>query len=177
MTPVHNLIAYAPYGVGVMCALVCFERGADVYGWWIGSRDAEWHSVYFRLENFHTTRPTRFLATEGMDLYGGWKHLYSERQTALYKPEPVDEAVVHELDQVQDRFAGAWLFFEDDTGAVADRRAYDEYNLPLAHVNLRAQGLARLDKHDAVWSYRSRGFDGAVLDYLQRYWPLDYRGN
>lgn len=172
-TPRH-FIAYAPYGVGVMCALVYFERGADVYGWWIGSRDAEWHSVYFKLDNFYTTKPTRFLATEGMDLYGGWKHLYSARHPVLDKPEPVDDDAAHELDRLQDLFAGEWLFFEDDTGAVADRRAYDEYNLPLAHVNLRAQILNKLDKHEAVWSYRSHDFDSAVLEYLQQHWPLDY---
>jgi hypothetical protein len=28
-----------------------------------------------------------------------------------------------------------------------------------------------------VWTYRSHGLDAAVLDYLQRYWPLDYRGS
>ena len=56
----RQFIAYAPYGVGLMCALIYFERGADVYGWWIGARDAEWHTAYFKLEDFFTTRPTRF---------------------------------------------------------------------------------------------------------------------
>ncbi|MGH8648913.1 MAG: hypothetical protein ACREUP_06360, partial [Burkholderiales bacterium] len=69
VTTPQQLIVYAPYGVGVMCALVYFERGPDVYGWWIGARDAEWHSAYFMLEEFFTTRQTRFLAAEGMDLY------------------------------------------------------------------------------------------------------------
>ena len=54
------------------------------------------------------------------------------------------------------------------------RRAEAEYTLPLAHVNLRAQILNKLDKHEAVWSYRSHDFDSAVLEYLQQHWPLDY---
>jgi hypothetical protein len=173
----RQFIAYAPYGVGLMCALVYFERGADVYGWWIGARDAEWHTAYFKLEDFFTTRPTRFLAAEDMDLYGGWKRLYSAREPVLDKPEPVDDEAAHELDRVQGMFAAEWLFFEDDAKAADDRKAYDQYNMPLAHVNVRAPRLNKLDKHEAVWTYRSHGLDAAVLDYLQRFWPLDYRGS
>ena len=176
MTPQH-LVGYAPYGVGVECALVYFERGPDVYGWWIGARDAEWHSTYFKLEEFFTTRQTRFLATEGMDLYGGWRRLYSAREPVLDTPEPVVDEAAHELDRVQGMFAAEWLFFEDDAKAGADRKAYEKYNMPLAHVNVRAPRLNKLDKHEAVWTYRSHGLDAAVLDYLQQYWPLDYRSS
>lgn len=175
VTTPQQLIAYAPYGVGLMCALVYFERGPDVYGWWIGARDAEWHSVYFKLEEFFTTRQTRFLATEGMDLYGGWKRLYSAREPVLDKPEPVADDAAHELDRVQGMFVAEWLFFDDDPAAEAERRDYAQYNLPLAHVNVRAKQLNKLDKHQAVWTSYSHGFDAAVLDYLQRHWPLDYR--
>jgi hypothetical protein len=28
-----------------------------------------------------------------------------------------------------------------------------------------------------VWTYRSHDVDATVLDYLQRHWPLDYRGS
>lgn len=176
MTPVHSLVAYAPYGVGVLCALFYLERGADAYGWWIGARDAEWHSAYFKLEDFYTDKPTRFMATEGMDLYGGWRHLYLARDTVLDKPEAVEDSVAHELDLAQQIFVAEWLFFEDDAGAAADRKAYDDYNLPLAHVNLRAARLNKLDKRDAVWLYRSPDASARLLNYLQRYWPLDYRG-
>ena len=174
-TTPQQFVAYAPYGVGVMCALVYLERGADVYGWWIGSRDVESHTAYFKLEDFFTRRQTRFLATEGTDLYGGWKRLYSARETLLDKPEPVADEAAHELDRVQGMFAAEWLFFEDDAAAGADRKAYDRYNLPLAHVNVRAKRLNKLDKGGAVWTWYSHGFDAAVLDTLQRYWPLDYR--
>ncbi len=176
MTPVRSLVAYAPYGVGVLCALFYQDRGNDAYGWWIGARDAEWHSAYFKLEDFYTGQPTRFMATEGMDLYGGWQHLYSARDTVLDKPEAVEDRVAHELGLAQQIFVAEWLFFEDDAGAAADRKAYDDYNLPLAHVNLRAARLNKLDKRDAVWIYRSPEASAKLLNYLQRYWPLDYRG-
>jgi hypothetical protein len=171
----QQFVAYAPYGVGILCALVYLERGADVYGWWIGARDAEWLTAYFKLEEFFTARQTRFLATEGMDLYGGWKRLYSAREPELDKPEPVADDAAHELDRVQGMFAAECLFFEDDAAAAAERKAYERYNLPLAHVNVRAKMLNKLDKNRAVWAFRSHEFDGTILDYLQRHWPLDYR--
>lgn len=173
----RTLVAYAPYGVGVMCALFYFERGADVYGWWIGARDLEWHSAYFKLEDFFTRKPTRFYASEGTDLYGGWKYCYSDPEPALDRPVAVADEAAHELERVQDMFVAEWLFFGDDPDADAERRAYDEYRLPLAHVNVRARRLNKLDKHQAVWTWRSHDLDAGVLDYLARHWPLDYRGS
>jgi hypothetical protein len=67
MTVPQSYIAFAPFGVGVMCASTYFERGADVYGWWIGARDTEYYPAYFRLERFFTSKPTRLYATEGSD--------------------------------------------------------------------------------------------------------------
>jgi len=174
-TTPRSLIAYAPYGVGLMCALVYFERDTDVYGWWIGARDSEYLSTYFRLEHFFSTKPTRFYTSEGSDLYGGWKHLYSAQDTELAKPVPVEDAISHELERVQDMFVTEWLFFENDPDIAAERAAYDRYNMPLGPVNLRARQLNKLDKHHAVWLYRSHDFQAEVLEYLQRFWPIDYR--
>jgi hypothetical protein len=174
-TTPRSLIAYAPYGVGLMCALVYFERDADVYGWWIGARDSEYLSAYFRLEHLFSSKPTRFYASEGSDLYDGWKHLYSARETKLDKPVPVEDAISHELERVQGMFVSEWLFFDNDPDIAAERAAYDRYNMPLGTVNLRAHRLNRLDKHHAVWLYRSHDFQAAVLEYLQRFWPIDYR--
>jgi len=159
-----------------MCALFCFEHDNHVYGWWIGARDSEYHSAYFMLENFFTTRPTRFYATEGMDLYGGWKFVYSARDPALDKPIPTDQQVSHELDRFQEMFVAEWLFFEGDAEVALERGIYDDLDLPLhRHVNLRGKRLGKLDDSQPVWRYRSHGFDADVLDYMQRYWPLDYR--
>jgi len=172
----ENFIAYAPLGVGVMCALFYVEQDNDVFGWWIGARGHEFQSAYFKLENFFTTKPTRFYATDGTDLYGGWKFVYSAHDPALDKAVPVDERISHELDRLQEMFVAEWLFFEDDAEISAERKAYDELDLPLhRHVNLRSKRLGKLDDSQPVWRYRSHGFDADVLDYLQRYWPLDYR--
>lgn len=176
-TTPRSLIAYAPYGVGVTCALFYFERGEDVYGWWIGARDSEYLSAYFKLEDFFSTKPTRFFASEGSDLYGGWKHLYSARDTLLDKPVPVEDAVAHELERVQGMFVAEWLFFDNDPDIAAERAQYDGYNMPLGPVNIRAERLNKLDKHHAIWLYRSHDFQANVLTYLQRFWPIDYRAS
>ncbi len=175
MTEPRVFIAYAPFGVGVMCALFYFERANDVYGWWIGARDSEFHSAYFELEGFFTTKPTRFHATEGMDLYGGWKYLYSARAPALDKPVPIDDAAAHELDRMQGAFAAEWLVFEDDAHVAAEREAYGKMGLTLGHVAVRSKRLGKLDESQPLWLYRSHDFDPHVLDYLQSHWPLDFR--
>lgn len=167
-------LAFAPFGVGVMCALTCLERENDVYGWWIGARDTEYLSAYFKLEDFYTARDTRFLATAGSDLYGGWRFAYSSRTPPLDEPVPVDDAVAHDLDRVQDQFVTEWLFFEGDERCDRERVDYDACNFPLRAVNLRPSRLAHFDRSHPVWIHRSADFDAGVLSYLQRYWPLDY---
>ena len=176
-TTPRSLIAYAPYGVGVTCALFYLERGEDAYGWWIGARDSEYLSAYFKLEDFFSTKATRFFASEGSDLYGGWKHLYSARDTTLDKPVPVEDAVAHELERVQGMFVAEWLFFGNDPNIATERAQYDGYNMPLGPVNIRAERLNKLDKHHAIWLYRSHDFQANVLTYLQRFWPIDYRAS
>jgi len=168
-------IAFAPFGVGIMCAVTCFERGADVYGWWVGARDTEYQTAYFRLEDFYTPRETRFLATIGSDLYGGWRYLYSSKPSELDQPAAVDDDAAHELERVQDQFVTEWLFFEGDEREKEERVEYDKANFPLRAVNLRPSRLRRFDQRQPVWVHRSGAFDGGVLAYLQRYWPLDYR--
>ncbi len=170
----RSFIAFAPYGVGVLCALFYFEKGRNVYGWWIGARDSEYHSAYFKLEEYFSTKASRFYATQGCDLYGGWRLLYSAKLPELDKPLTMDEDVAHELDRVQDMFVSEWLFFEDAPEAAVEREAYDRMNLPVFHVSVRAEGINRLNKDEPVWLYRAHDFDGGVLDYLARYWPLDY---
>lgn len=175
MTTPRTFIAYAPYGAGVMCALVYIERGNDIYGWWIGARDAEFHSAYFRLAEYFTAMPTRFYATEGMDLYGGWKYLYPARDPALDKAVPVNDAAAHELHRVQGMFAAEWLVFEDDPHIESEREAYGKMGLILGHAAVRSRRIGKLDLSQAVWVHRSHDFDLHVLDTLQRDWPLDFR--
>jgi hypothetical protein len=177
MATPQSHISYAPFGVGVMCAVVYIERGNDVYGWWTGARDSEYHTAYFKLEDFFSTKPTRFYATDGMDLYGGWVRLYSAKAPVLDKAVSIEDEVAHELDWLQDMFVAEWLFFADDPGAGAERKAYEEMANPLRHVNIRSKRLNRLDQGDAVWVHWSHDFNRAVLDYLQQHWPLDCRAS
>jgi hypothetical protein len=167
-------IAFAPFGVGILCALTCYERGSDVYGWWIGARDTEYWSAFFALEGFYTPRDTRFLATRGSDLYGGWRYEYSARAPQLEEALPVDDEVAHELERVQDAFASEWLFFDGDERCALERVEYDRANFPLRAVNLRPSRLRHFDQSQPVWLHQSGDFDPGVLGYLQRYWPLDY---
>jgi hypothetical protein len=174
VTVSRSFIAFAPFGVGVVCALFYFEHGNDIYGWWIGARDSEYRSAYFKLEDYFSTQPTRFYGTEESDLYGGWRFLYSENRRALDKPVHVNDAVAHELDRRQGVFVSEWLFFEDAPQKSAERMAYEKMKFPVRHVNVRAAGIARLDRHEPLWVYRSHDFNQHVLEYLERYWPLDY---
>lgn len=171
----HCHLAFAPFGIGVMCALTYFERGNHVYGWWIGARDTEYQTAYFTLEDFYTKRNTLFYATSGSDLYGGWRYAYSFRKPELDKCVPVDDDAAHELERVQNVFVTEWLFFEGDERAQHERVDYDKSNFPLRPVNLRPVRLRRFDQSQPVWLYSSPGFDAGVLRYLQRYWPLDYQ--
>ncbi|MGZ5095508.1 MAG: hypothetical protein ACXWCY_21485 [Burkholderiales bacterium] len=174
-TPPRTFIAYRPFGAGLRCAIFYFEIGPHVYGWWIGRRRSRYYSAYFKLEDFFSARSTLFYATGGMDLYGGWRFLYSARTAALGTPLPVEDDAAHELDRLQGIFAAEWLFFEDDPGAAAEREAYEKLKMPLRRVNIRASSLNRLIEKDAELQYLSHDFDMDVLDYLQRHWPLDYR--
>ena len=85
--------------MGVACALFYLERRRDIYGWWIGARDSEYESAYFKLEDYSTRKPTQFYATQGADLYGGWRNLYSAKRPALDKPLAMDDDIAHELDR------------------------------------------------------------------------------
>ncbi len=170
----QSYIAFAPFGIGIMCAVTWMERVNDVYGWWVGARDTEFQTAYFRLEDFYTRRAPRFYASEGSDLYGGWRYCYTAKDPRLDKPLPIDDAVAHELDRLQDQFAAEWLFFEDDERAPQERVEYDKANFPLRAVNLRPTRLRRFDQSEPVWIHHSAHYDENVLRCLQRSWPLDY---
>jgi hypothetical protein len=171
----QSLVTYAPYGEGLLCAMFYFRRGPDVFGWWIGRSGGDYRSAYFKLENFYTTRPTRFYATEGMDLYGGLRFLYSARQPALDRPVELEQDVCRELDRLQNVFTAEWLVFEDGADLADEHDAYHELGLPLGGVAIRSKRLGRLEEKDSVWTYRSHDFDSQVIEYLERRWPLDYR--
>lgn len=167
-------LAYAPRGPGLMCAMFYFVEGRDVYGWWMGARDAEFTSAFFMLGDFFSARDTLFYATQGTDIYGGWRYEYSAARPELDKPVSVDEEMAHRLNQFQSAFAAEWLFFAGDSHIEDEVAAYGRGDLPVEPVNIKHARLQRLDKADVVWTYASPGFDMDVLDYLMGNWPLDY---
>jgi hypothetical protein len=173
-TTPRTFLSYRPFGAGLRCAMFYFEMGPDVYGWWIGPRHSKQYSAYYKLENFFTTGSALFYASGGMDLYGGWRFLYSARTAALDEPVAVEQEAAHELERLQGMFVAEWLFFDDDPDTAHERAAYEKLKMPLRRVNIRSHALTRLTGQDSEMQYRSPDFDIDVLDYLQRHWPLDY---
>jgi hypothetical protein len=173
VTP-QSYLAYTPRGAGLMCAVVCVEAEKDVYGWWIGFMEGRFPSAFFRLENFFSSRDTRFFATQGSDIYGGWKFDYSSSRPEITPPIPVAEQMCHELDRMQDVFAAEWLFFEGDQGIEDEMEYYGRNDLPLQEVNIRSKRLNKMDKGDVVWRYLSKDLDLGIIDYMMPRWPLEY---
>lgn len=174
MTP-ETLLAYAPRGPGVMCAMFYFVDGDDVYGWWIGAQDGDYPPAYFMLEYFYADADTRFFASAGNDLYGGWTREYTEKPAALADAIAVDRDVCHRLEQAQAAFAQEWLYFADEPGTERERAAFEADGLPVMPVNIKHRKLHRLDVHAAVWTHISPNADLHVIEYLRERWPLDYR--
>ena len=176
MTEHEVFLAYAPRGAGLLCAVCYFKEdsGLDLCGWWIGFKDHGYIPAYFTLQNFYTLEDTAFLATEGSDLYGGWRYDYSRSRPLLDASLRVDDALAHRLEQLQELFFHEWLFDRSDPGASEELAWYAAEELAVQDLNIQHQRLNKLDRHDAVWIYRSRGLDGQVIDYLSARWPLDY---
>jgi hypothetical protein len=177
MSEHEAFLAYAPRGPGLLCALAYFTVEKDIYGWWTGFKDYRYLSAYFKLENFYAPENTAFLATEGSDVYGGWHFDYARSEPALDRPVPVEDAMAHRLDQLQELFFNEWLFARADAGVQGEVDAYTRGELALQDVNIRHRRLNKLDHHGAIWIYRSRGLDGNLVDYLSARWPLDYGKN
>jgi hypothetical protein len=173
VTPEVHL-AYVPRGVGLACALVYLKKDPDVCGWWIGTRGVEPLAAYFRLEAFYTSGKTVLYATAGSDLYGGWRYDFTSGRPNEIHPIPVDPALAHELERMQDAFASEWLSFPESAHAAQEERAFHDAELAHGAVNLRFARLNKLDKQAPVWTHYSRGFESAVLEFLGKRWPLDY---
>lgn len=175
MTTAATFFAYAPQGPGVMCAVFYVVHEKDVYGWWIGSEEGEFPPAYFMLENFYSTRDTRFYATQGNDVYGGCIIDYTEGHKPLDEPLPLPQDLCHELEQQQSAFVREWLFFADDRDAATEVAAYEQTGLPVQPVNIREKRLHKFERHGPVWTYASPGIDMNLIDYIRERWPLDYR--
>ena len=167
-------LAFAPRGGGLLCAVTYVAEGDDVCGWFIGLRDYAYPSAYFRIERFFSADEKRFYATAGADVYGGWRFDYAKSAPVLAPAIPVDDALCHRLDRLQDVFAAEWLRFGDDRRFEAEKAAYAADDLPAGEVLVQHDKLARFDRDKPVWTFYSHGFNDEVLNYMGPRWPLDY---
>jgi hypothetical protein len=155
-------IAYAPRGAGLRCAVACLGAERDVYGWYTGPRpDAAIASRCFLLEDYYTSRETRYESVDLADLHSAWS---------------LEEARRHELARMQEAFAREWLFYRDAARAVTEQRAYEDAELAAGGaVNVRFERLAKFSRLQPVWTYYTPHFEQSVLRHLAKRWPLEFR--
>ena len=171
----QQFLAYAPWGVGLLCAVAYRALGHDVVGWWVGSIGSEYQTAFFKLENYYSRYENAFYATKGGDLYGGWVYDYDADRPSMDKPVRVDDALCHDLEHLQFVFAQEWLTFPGDATAERDLAQYRAAELAHESVNIRYDRLNRLDRSEATWMYRSGQLDVNIVKRLMRDWPLDCR--
>jgi hypothetical protein len=153
-------LCYAPRGPGLRCAVAYVPAGNDARGWFTGAGERGLESAYFVLEDFYTPLETRYVAVADADLHARWTR---------------DEAMCHELAQLQEDFSREWLFYRSDPRAAAQVGQYARDELALGEVNVRFDRLNRFSKLQPNWTHYSREFEHGVLKCLGKHWPLDYR--
>ena len=175
----HVHLADAPRGPGLLYAVMHFSEGADVFGWYIGSRDGEFVASYFMLQDYHAPRETNFFRSVEDDVYGAWLHVTRDGEWAVPHPPPVPEPLCHELARLQNEFIRHWLLFGGDPEpqAQAEAEALRARELAVRQVNIRASRLGKLRIEPAVWRYDSPNVQLNVLVELSQRWPLDQTVN
>jgi hypothetical protein len=155
----RTFLCYAPRA-GLWCALVYLAGDRNAYGWFTGPGEAHLESAYFLLENYYTPLETRYQAVADSDLHAKWTR---------------DEAMCHELAQLQEAFTREWLVYRADPHAAAQLDQYAQSELAVGDVNVRFEQLNRFSKAQADWTHYSHDFEHGVLKCLGKHWPLDYR--
>lgn len=168
-------IAYAPRGVGLLCAVVYSVRENDVRGWWVGAVISEYQTGYFLLENYFSRKESAFYATRGGDLYGGWAYDFDAKPAELDKSVAAGDAMCHELEHMQFVFTQEWLSFAGDPDFEQEMARYRDAELAHQAINVKFHRLGKLNKGEPVWTYRSPGLDLNIIKQLMRGWPLDCR--
>ena len=116
-------------------------------------------SAYFVLEDFYTPLETRYIEVADADLHTRWTR---------------DEAMCHELAQLQEAFTHEWLCHRGDPRDAEERDRYARAELATGEANVRFDKLNRFSKLQADWTHYSHDFEHGVLKCLSRHWPLDY---
>ena len=86
-----------------------------------------------------------------------------------------DEAMCHELAELQQAFSREWLCYRSDPEAKADFAAYAEAELAAGEVAIRFKRLNKLSKLQPNWTFYSPEFERPVLKCLVKHWPLEYQ--
>ena len=141
MTEHEAFLAYAPRGPGLLCAVVYLTAGDAVCGWWTGFSDYRYLPAYFKLDRFYSTQDISLFATEGSDLYGGWRYDYSRSHPAVEPPIQVEDALAHRLAQLQELFFDEWLFDRSAPHVDDELAAYAQNELAIQDVSIRHKRL------------------------------------
>ena len=171
----HVHLAYAPFGPGLLYAVLHFHRAGAIYGWFVGGRDGEFVASYFALLDYYRPRDSAFYRSAEDDVRGPWLQVDAGVESPA--PSPLPEDVARELARLQHEFIRHWLFFGDDPAreAQAEAAALRERGLAVRGVNIRASRLDKLRAAPAVWRYDSPTADVNVAIELSQRWPLDER--
>lgn len=168
----HVHVAYAPSGVGILCAMFWFVERSDVYGWFTGAKGYEHPARFFMLEHYYATRETCCYLSAEDDLYGQWLQATKASASRIDCPAPGE--LCPELDRMQDAFVKEWLWFETDPRHAEEEAALRLHELPVLALNIRASRLNKLHRDGLVWDFWTPGADRHVAVYLSQRWPLDY---
>ncbi|CAJ0779889.1 hypothetical protein LMG7141_00944 [Ralstonia condita] len=174
MTEPFAYLAFEPKGPGLMCALMVIVEGDDVYGWYTGPAKGSFPAAFFMLERYYSTHETAFYHSVQDDVYAGWRLAYPPVEIDAGRQPPVQPPMCHALEQRQDAFLAAWLFYRDDPGNADEVQWYATQHLPLGHTGIRHEQLNRFAPGDVIWSYASPGLDLNIVEFLRRRWPLDF---
>ena len=167
----HGILRYAPRGAGLTAAAACLTVGKHVYGWYIGAVGQSFAAAFFALEDFYSSRPTRFFRSVEDDLYGPWVEQSSPGVVDARNPVP--DTLAHELARLQSAFIAEWLFFADVPEAAAEIAAYERLGLPVREVNIQSRQFDKFDRTQPVWRFALPGTDLNLIEYLARCWTLD----
>lgn len=144
------------------------ERGVDVYGWYAEARRARYRAAFFMIENFYAEHATLLYRSVEDDVYATWIREVPGPGPSLRCP--VEDNLAHELERLQSAFIDEWLFFADDPAQSAEADAFARSALPTFAFNVRSRRLGQLDQTRAVWTHRSPGTNGDILDFLHKCW-------
>ena len=132
-------ICYAPRA-GLRSRLPISLRSAtSTASSWARQRGMQ--SAYFLVEDFYTPHQARYLAVAEPDLHSRWTR---------------DEAMCHELAQLQDAFAREWLCSRADPGAAGELEAYARAELAAGDVMVRYERLNAFSKLQPNWTHSRR---------------------